>query len=244
MEELPSDILFSLAIHLDLPDLLHFCSSSNRINNILCKKEPIWRYKLKQDFSNDMTNFASLSKIPKELYILFWNLRDIKRQLKLEQDLFAIYNLEGLDLSYKNLTKLPSSIHVLKNLKILYVYNNKLTELPSLPPSLQSLSVSNNKLTELPSLLPSLQTLIVSNNKLTELPSLPPSLQKLYVSNNKLTELPSLPPSLQYLDVSNNKLTKLPSLPPSLQELYVENNKLSKEEITFFAPFFAKIVCI
>ena len=118
METLPSDILFSLAIHLDLPDLLQFCSSSNRINNILCKREPIWRYKLKQDFSNDMTNFASLSKIPKELYILFWNLRDIKRQLKLEQDLFAIYNLEDLNLNSQNLTKLPSSLTVVSNLLI------------------------------------------------------------------------------------------------------------------------------
>ena len=148
MEQLTSDPLFALAIHLDLPDLLTFCSSSSKINNIICKRESIWRYKLQQNFSNDMTNFASLSKTPKELYILLWNLRDLKQELKLEQDLFAIYNLEGLDLSYENLTKLPASLHVLKSLQKLFVFNNKLTKLPSLPGSLQTLNVSNNKLSK------------------------------------------------------------------------------------------------
>ena len=168
MEQLTSDPLFALAIHLDLPDLLQFCSSSSRINNILCKREPIWRYKLQQDFSNDLENFVNISKTPKDLYILLWNLRDIKQQLNLKEDLFTIYKLKKLNLSYKDLTKLPSNLHVLENLKELYVNNNELTKLPELPPSLLFLYAYNNELTELPSLPTSLQKLYVFNNKLSK----------------------------------------------------------------------------
>ena len=120
MEALPSDILFSLAIHLDLPDLLQFCSSSNRINNILCKREPIWRYKLQQDFLNDLTNFASLSKTPKELYILLWKLRDLKQQLNLKEVLLDFGNLDSNLPNYKWQKDLVPILTV-----VLYLLNSK-----------------------------------------------------------------------------------------------------------------------
>ena len=92
METLTSDTLFSLAIHLDFFNLLNFCVSSKRINNIIYKRDPIWRYRLEQDFLNDFIKFKDLNKTPKEFYILLWKLKDIKQQLNLEQDLFDIYN--------------------------------------------------------------------------------------------------------------------------------------------------------
>ena len=90
METLTSDNLFSLATHLEISDLLQFCSSSSRINNIICKREYIWRYKLQQDFPNDFINFVNLNKTLKDLYILLWNLRDIKQQLNLKENLFVV----------------------------------------------------------------------------------------------------------------------------------------------------------
>ena len=49
---LSNDLLFSLAIHLDLCDLLKFCSVNKRINNAICKKDNIWLYKLNIEFPN------------------------------------------------------------------------------------------------------------------------------------------------------------------------------------------------
>ena len=212
MKKLNSDLLFSLAIHLDLPNLLNFCSTNTRINDLVCNREHIWRYKLNQDFPNDFMEFKDLHKAPKDLYILLWKLKDLKQQLKLGKILFYIYNLQELDLSRrKGLVKLPSSLNALEKLKKLKLNSNKLTKLPKLPPSLQYLNVSNNEL--------------------TELPELPSSLQRLYVEYNQLTELPELPSSLKILSVYNNKLTKLPKLPPSLQHLYISDNQLTQEKL-------------
>ena len=41
MERLNKDELFSSAIHLELPELLAFCITSKKINNLNCKKDLI-----------------------------------------------------------------------------------------------------------------------------------------------------------------------------------------------------------
>ena len=96
-------------------------------------------------------------------------------------------DIETIDVSYKDLTYLPSlkRFYKLKNLACNY---NKLTALPELPPSLKILYCFNNQLTVLPELNPSLQILHCSNNQLTELPELNPSLQYLSCSNNQLPQ--------------------------------------------------------
>jgi ankyrin repeat protein len=48
MERLDPDTLFSIGILLELDDLLKFCSTNKRINNILCRQDNIWLYKIKQ----------------------------------------------------------------------------------------------------------------------------------------------------------------------------------------------------
>jgi len=104
MEALPSDILFSLAIHLDFPDLLRFCSSSSRINNILCNREPIWRYKLQQDFSNKLTNLLNFIKDMK--------FKRFETRIKIRRRSIQ-----------KKLTKLPASVHILQNLSVDHWYS-------------------------------------------------------------------------------------------------------------------------
>jgi len=52
MEKLDRDTLFSIALELNLPDLLKFCRSSKRINDLVCKRDDIWNSKLKSDFPN------------------------------------------------------------------------------------------------------------------------------------------------------------------------------------------------
>ena len=50
METLGRDVLVLLAIELDYSDILKFCNSSNRINNLVCKNNDFWRNKLYRDY--------------------------------------------------------------------------------------------------------------------------------------------------------------------------------------------------
>ncbi len=54
MEKLEKDQLFLLATELDLPELLSFCSSSKRINDLICKRNDIWLYKLNKEFPENL----------------------------------------------------------------------------------------------------------------------------------------------------------------------------------------------
>ena len=45
----PPDVLLSLAIHLDLPDILNFCATDKEIDRKLCQQDRIWYHKLNQD---------------------------------------------------------------------------------------------------------------------------------------------------------------------------------------------------
>ena len=71
MDKLDQIALFEIAIHLDLPDLLRFCSSSKRINRLICQKEPIWRTKLESDFP-EYLNFK-IKKSFRERYNLLYS---------------------------------------------------------------------------------------------------------------------------------------------------------------------------
>jgi hypothetical protein len=67
MEDLPKDVLFSLALEMDLPDLLRFCSSHPKINRKVCSNNNIWRTKLLKEYP--LLDISGVVK-PKELY--FW----------------------------------------------------------------------------------------------------------------------------------------------------------------------------
>ncbi|MEH2151032.1 COR domain-containing protein [Nostoc sp.] len=142
--------------------------------------------------------------------------KDLK---KLPEEIGKLTNLEILDLRYNQLSSLPEEIGKLTNLETLYLRNNQLS---SLPPEIVQLS--------------NLQSLYLSTNQLS---SLPPeivqlsNLQNLYLHNNQLS---SLPPeigqltNLQTIDLYNNQLS---SLPPeigqltNLQTLDLSDNQLS-----------------
>ena len=50
MERLSKDDLFTIAINLEVGDLLNFCESSDRINKLICEKDNIWLYHIKKRF--------------------------------------------------------------------------------------------------------------------------------------------------------------------------------------------------
>ena len=77
MDKLDKDVLFSFAIELDLPDLLAFCSSHPRINNLICKRDAIWYRRLQNDFPEYRTiPFQN----PRELYKKLYEIRSFLHQ--------------------------------------------------------------------------------------------------------------------------------------------------------------------
>jgi hypothetical protein len=50
LENLPKDLVISLALKLPLKDITNYCRLSKRFNEIICDSDDFWRIKLKQDF--------------------------------------------------------------------------------------------------------------------------------------------------------------------------------------------------
>ena len=85
MENLPKDVLFSLALEMNLPELLAFCTSNKRINNLVCKRNDIWYRKLKDEFPN--YDVSLKRSTPRETYTLLYKLSVVKEKFKLKQSL-------------------------------------------------------------------------------------------------------------------------------------------------------------
>lgn len=104
MDRLGKDELFSLAIHLDLADILRLCSTSSRIEEKLCLKDDIWLYKLNREFPDYRS--LKLNKSKKSIYELLHSLVQIKNELKIKESVYDLYNLRVLDLSHKKLSEI------------------------------------------------------------------------------------------------------------------------------------------
>ena len=67
--KLPKDILFQIALELDLPDLLSYCLTSRSYNEAACKNPDFWRAKLLKDKQTLLRDKDIQSiKDPKEYY--------------------------------------------------------------------------------------------------------------------------------------------------------------------------------
>jgi len=122
MENIGKDQLFLLAIGLDLPDLLNFCGSSKRINDLICKRNDIWYYKLKKEFPE----LKYTNKSPRSYYT------KVKEIMKYHPELKNILSLIDIE-KYENLKTQPI-VYMVENLlnvldknvllKIINDYNN------------------------------------------------------------------------------------------------------------------------
>ena len=92
METLSRDELFSIAIELDLPGLLSFCSSSKRINDLVCKRNDIWLYRIRKDFPNYKLR---KSENPKKIYILLT--KELKRVGEFQENRGPFLGLVGIN---------------------------------------------------------------------------------------------------------------------------------------------------
>ena len=227
MEVLPKDVLFSIAIRLDLPELLKWCASGSIINDRVCGNVDIWNYKLKNEFPNYPLNLRqNTSKgignySPKETYILLYKLYKIKKAFRTNTSLDKLYNLERLYIMRKGIREIPKEISVLKNLKALYLPYNMIKsiskEISKL--NLEEISLHHNIIKELPKEIGDIKSLTfldLDDNYLKELPKEIgnlTNLRELHLENNKLTTLPIELNKLKKLieiDINGNDIIELP----------------------------------
>lgn len=233
MNESSKDVLFTIAMKLDLPDLLRWCTSSSKINKEVCNNDNVWRSKLLIDYpdfeSFNLNRFFSL----KETYVFLYQLSLIKKLLRTKESLHDIFLKSEIDLSAKKLKKIPALD--LPNVQFLFLDNNYLTKIPKFNlPNLRTLDLSANELEEISiSNLPNLESLNLFHNRLTRVEIFDlPMLRDLQLSDNHLKNIPAFDlPKLENLNLSSNELTKLPSLNlPNLQRLDLFQNPFSPEE--------------
>lgn len=130
----------------------------------------------------------------------------------------SLTNLKDLDISYNNLSTIPTSISNLKGLEILFAQGNKFSEIPTSVLSLTNLQYLDLAYCDILS-IPS------DINKLT-------SLLSLELLANNISNLPSSMSnmgSLRHLGLSQNNFTEVPMVAlqlPKLEELLLASNEI------------------
>ena len=191
MESASKDVLFTIAMNLDLPSLLRWCESNSRINKNVCLNSDVWRSKLLKDFPSEYPGFQKygLNRSLRETYVFLYQLSYIKKLLNTNESLYDIFVKRTLNLSNKRLSKVPA--FDLPNLEILDLSNNNLRNVPAFNlPNLQYLHLNHNQLEKIPGFnLPNLAYLYINNNQLRDIPPLVlPSLLIISVYDNKFND--------------------------------------------------------
>ena len=123
--ELNKDMIFLLAMRLDLPSLLRLCASSKLIYFKI--NQSFLVHKLIQDFPE----YKNLNlNDTKNSYILLYQLNIFKCKMKRRETIDQLYNLEQIYLHDDESILIPKEIGQLQNLQQLYLHKNKLTNIP------------------------------------------------------------------------------------------------------------------
>lgn len=143
MDKLNKDELFTLSLHLDLPELFALCHGYRKFNEKICKDASMWRRKIEKDFPEfkfeelreELKDFSF-----KELYVLLytkniWKIRDSINEmydyiivdlfedgvlLPIIPDYLRLPNLEELNL-YNKTYVIPENVDF-PNLQSIYLY--------------------------------------------------------------------------------------------------------------------------
>ncbi len=222
------DELFTLALQLDIPDLLVFCQTNTQTRKI-CNSDPLWNYRLAKDFPEDYKDFhLPISK--KELYQLLYFLRNIKNKSTLQVKLIGVYEIQDLNLGGNNIT-IPQ-LELLPDLSIIRLHNNNIENIDKLCNlrNLIQLFLGNNKITAIPKEIGNLQKLALldlSYNKISNIPIELCSLLKLQVLKLERNMINNIPKEIENL--SSNKISSLPEEMGNMRRLrvlYLTSNKI------------------
>lgn len=184
MDRVCKDELILMCMKLDVRDIISLSSINKSIKR---KIENLWKYKL-QDFP-DYLNCDFENKTEKEIYRLV----TLKEKLKLEENIYDIYNMKTLDLRRSMIIDIPKDLGILINLENLDLSNNRIREIPKELGNLinlEYLNLAGNKIREIPKELGNLFRLGILYLNLNNIKSLPKelgnlrSLRMLYAYNN------------------------------------------------------------
>ena len=183
MDKLGKDILFVLSTKLDFPELLKFCQSNKRINDLVYERDDIWLHKLRKEYPNWKEFKFNLSM--KKSYIKLYQLEKLREKLNLEYSLLDLYNKKELDYQIKEIKEIPKEIGQLQNLQYINLSHNEIKEIPKeigYLRKLETLYLYNNEIKEIPKeigQLSELEFLDITNNQLKKIPKEIGQLRKL-----------------------------------------------------------------
>jgi hypothetical protein len=100
MDELDQVALFNIAIMLDLDNLLSFCSSSSKVNRLICQQDAIWLFKLAREFPDWRQH---LNMKPRNVYKLLIGLSKLKLIFDYEGTIYQLYLEKKLKILFKPL---------------------------------------------------------------------------------------------------------------------------------------------
>ena len=75
---LSKDEIFTIALMLDLPDILSFCRLSKKFNNSVCNNNYFWIKRMKQDYGKIYLTISPDKKVGAKKYYEFLNTKQIR----------------------------------------------------------------------------------------------------------------------------------------------------------------------
>lgn len=215
------DILFNIAIKLNIYDLISFLNSNKQIYNKI--NRDVWIYLLKNDFCEypENINCKNTTYFYGLLYILN-KIRDMVKNSSHRYDtLYDLHLCHYFSLHGNGIEEIPKEIGRLYNLIVLNLDCNKIEKIPKEIGHLHNLRIlnlNNNKIRKLPKEISGLQ-----------------NLEELYLHNNcikKLSKEICALSKLKILSLSNNGIKEIPKEIENLKKLhhlYLENTEIPKE---------------
>jgi len=91
MDKLNKDILFLIALELDLQSLLNLCDTYSRVNELICEKNAFWLTKLNQEFPN-WKDFK-INKNYQNIYKILDGVKKQKDKYNMEESLLEVYEM-------------------------------------------------------------------------------------------------------------------------------------------------------
>lgn len=125
MDKLNKDEMFTLSLHLDLPELYNLCKSYRKFNEKICKDQTVWQRKIARDFPEFKFEDLILElkqRSFKEIYTLLY----AKKNWKMKESINEIYTEDEIELWDKDIPDYFS----LPNLKYLWINNDELHVIP------------------------------------------------------------------------------------------------------------------
>lgn len=205
---------------INLTDMVHLDLSGNKLETLPPQMRRLVHLTTLVLNHNPMLH-AQLRQLPCMTSITTLHLRSTQRSLSnFPSSLETLKNLEDVDLSYNEFTRIPESLYTCPSLKRLNMSNNQIHELSLLVDTwikMTSLNLTNNELTSIPTSISKMQCL-----------------KKLYINDNKL-DFEGIPASigkvmsLEIFCAANNNLELIPEglcRCIDLKKLILANNRL------------------